>query len=222
MRRCGVAVVAGASSISHRMQPEDWAAAQFVLARLSQTVVLEPDNPARGRDHGMQPTNGRFVEAAYELHHGALVRRLTMLTRHADVAEDLAQEAFLRFAREVEAGRAPDDPGAWLHRVAGNLVASRGRHLTVVDRRAGELPRPDAPESPEALVIESEMNGALRTALAEMSPTDRDALMLAAQGYRGPEIAASIGRTPGATRTLLCRARTKARGRLQIAGFAPA
>ncbi len=170
----------------------------------------------------MQSTSSQVVEAAYELHRGALVRRLTVLTRSADVAEDLAQEAFLRLAREVEAGRAPDAPAAWRHRVAGNLVASRGRHLSVVDRRAGDLPRPDEPDSPETVIVEAELCGALRAVLAELSATDRDALLLAAQGYHGPEIAASIGRTPGATRTLLCRARSKVRRRLEVAGFAPA
>jgi RNA polymerase sigma-70 factor (ECF subfamily) len=162
-----------------------------------------------------------LVEAAWDVHRAPLVRRLTALTRDPEVAEDLVQEAFLRLAREVEAGRTPDDAGAWLHRVAGNLVNSRGRHLTVVDRRAGELPRPAAPATPEALVLEAETSAALRSALDELSATDRDALILAAHGYRGPEIAASIGRTPGATRTLLCRARGKMRGRLQIAGFSP-
>jgi len=170
----------------------------------------------------MQPANSLVVEAAYERHRGPLVRRLTVLTRSADVAEDLAQEAFLRLAREVEAGRAPDDPGAWLHRVGGNLVASRGRHLTVVDRRAGELPRPDSPDSPETVVVDAEMSGALRAVLAGLSASDRNALVLAAQGYHGPEIAASLGRTSGATRTLLCRARSKVRGQLEQAGFMPA
>jgi len=101
-------------------------------------------------------------------------------------------------------------------------VASRGRHLTVVDRRAGELPQPAEPASPEDFLLESELAGALGRALAELSPTDRGALLLAAQGYRGPEIAASLGRTQGATRTLLCRARGKMRGRLAMAGFSPA
>ncbi|MEW5991128.1 MAG: sigma-70 family RNA polymerase sigma factor [Chloroflexota bacterium] len=170
----------------------------------------------------MQPSNGIIVEAAYELHRGPLVRRLTVITRDADVAEDLVQEAFLRLAREVEAGRTPIDAGAWLHRVAGNLATSRGRHLSVVDRRAGELPHPDGPTSPEAQVVEAELNEALRAVLAQLSSDDRGALILAAQGYRGPEIAASIGRTAGATRTLLCRARTKVRDRLGLAGYSPA
>ena len=167
-----------------------------------------------------QPTH--LIETAWHDHRAGLVRRLTILTRDADVAEDLAQEAFLRLAREIEAGRAPDDAAAWLHRVAGNLVASRGRHLTVVDRRQGELSRPDAPETPEAIAIQGEVSGALRRALAELAPSDRRALLLAAQGYGGSEIAASIGRTPGATRTLLCRARSKLRIRLELAGFSAA
>jgi RNA polymerase sigma-70 factor (ECF subfamily) len=160
-----------------------------------------------------------IIEAAWAAHRAPLVRRLTALTRDADVAEDLAQEAFLRLTREVEAGRIPDDAAAWLHRVAANLAASRGRHLTVVDRRAGELVRPDAPPTPESMALQGETAAALRDALAGLSPTDRDALLLAAHGYRGHEIATSLGRTPGATRTLLCRARGKIRGRLQVAGF---
>jgi RNA polymerase sigma-70 factor, ECF subfamily len=160
-----------------------------------------------------------LVETAWAEHRAGLVRRLTALTRDPDVAEDLAQEAFLRLAREVQAGRTPDAPGAWLHRVGGNLVASWGRHRSVIDRRAGELARPDAPATPESVAVEGERNAALRDALGELSSADRDALVLAANGFHGPEIAASIGRTPGATRTLLCRARSKLRGQLELAGF---
>lgn len=162
-----------------------------------------------------------IVEAAYAAHRAALVRRLTAMTRHADVAEDLAQEAFVRLAAEVAAGRIPDDPAAWLHRVAANLVASRGRHQTVVDRRAGELPRPDADEGPEREAVQRELDEAVRVALSTLSFDDREALLLAAHGYRGPEIANRLRRTNGATRTLLCRARAKVRAQLLVAGFSP-
>ncbi|HSO29709.1 MAG TPA: RNA polymerase sigma factor [Candidatus Sulfomarinibacteraceae bacterium] len=163
-----------------------------------------------------------IIEAAWAAHRAPLIRRLTVLTRNPDVAEDLAQEAFLRLTREVDFGRIPDDPAAWLHRVAANLAASRGRHLTVVDRRAGELARPDAPPTPESVAIQGETAAELRVALAGLSSTDRGALLLAAHGYRGGEIAATLGRTSGATRTLLCRARGKIRGQLLLAGFSPA
>lgn len=159
-----------------------------------------------------------LIEAAWVDHRSSLVRRLTILTRDPDVAEDLTQEAFLRLAREIDAGRAPDDVAAWLHRVAGNLVNSRGRHLTVVDRRAGDLPRPDSPASPESISIEAETNEAIHLALEFLGEDGRQAVLLAAQGYRGPEIAEAIGRTQGATRTLLCRARRTLRGHLELAG----
>lgn len=168
----------------------------------------------------MQVNAGQHVEAAFIEHGAAVVRHLTALTRDASAAEDLAQEAFLRLAREIEAGRVPDDAAAWLHRVGTNLAMSRGRHLQVVDRRAGFLPRPSAPDGPEQIVVQGELAEAVALVLAQMSGTERRALTLAANGYRGAEIAASLGRTTGATRTLLCRARAKARDRMQLAGFA--
>ena len=163
-----------------------------------------------------------IVEEAYAAHRAPLVRRLTAMTRRADVAEDLAQEAFLRLSSEVAAGRVPDDVAAWLHRVAANLVASRGRHQSVVDRRAGELPIPAPAESPERETIQHELDDAIHAALALLPVADRDALLLAAHGYRGPEIATHLRRTNGATRTLLCRARAKMRQQLIVGGFAPA
>lgn len=170
----------------------------------------------------MQPVSGRIVEAAFTDHRGALVRRLTAITREADVAEDLAQEAFLRLAREVEARRCPDDVGAWLFRVGSNLAMSRGRHLQVVDRREGLLPKPAEPPSPEHVVVAGELTIAVGTVLANMSHAERRALALAANGFAGAEIATSIGRSAGATRTLLCRARAKIREQLVLAGYANA
>jgi RNA polymerase sigma-70 factor, ECF subfamily len=161
------------------------------------------------------------VAVAYAAHADRLLRGLTALTRDASVAEDLVQDAFVRLAVEVRAGRAPDNMGAWLYRVGVNLVTSRGRRMTVARRNLGaQLPAATHP-SPEATAIDTEMNGLLRTALAELAATDREALVLAAQGYRGPEIARRIGRTDGATRTLLCRARARMRRRLTALGIGP-
>ena len=148
------------------------------------------------------------------------MRRLTFVTRRVDVAEDLAQEAFLRLAQEIDAGRSPDDPGAWLRRVGTNLAMSRGRHLQVVDRREGELPRPAEPASPEDLVVKDELTAAVGVVFAQMSPVEQRALALAAHGFAGCEIAVSLGRTPAATRTLLCRARAKIRERMFVTGLA--
>jgi RNA polymerase sigma-70 factor (ECF subfamily) len=162
----------------------------------------------------------RYVEATYAEHRSSLVRWLTAMTRDAVTAEDIAQEAFLRLAREAAAGRSPDDAGAWLHRVAGNLVASRGRHQAVVDRRAGELPTPQPEDGPDLVAEWIEVSVALREALERLPIAHKSALVMAAHGYRGPEIARRLGRTDGATRTLLCRARAKMRLELSARGFA--
>lgn len=167
----------------------------------------------------MQDPAGRFVEAAFIEHQAALERRLTSICRDAEAAQDLAQEAFLRLAVEVEAGRIPEDPAAWLHRVGRNLAMSRGRHLQVVDRRSGELHRPGVDAGPEEAAIERETASAAVRALGRLPSSARRALVLAAHGCPGTEIAASIGRTPGATRTMLCRARGRVRETMLLYGF---
>ena len=159
-----------------------------------------------------------FVEREYRNGHDALVRRLTVLTRDREEATDLAHEAFLRLAREVAAGRAPNEPGAWLYRVGANLAMSRGRRLAVADRRAGSLPAPASPPIPEQLVVHAELGRALRSELERLSTPERRAVVLAAEGYPPSEIATVIGRSPGATRTMLCRARSKLRLGLVAAG----
>lgn len=160
----------------------------------------------------------RLVEAAYEAHRSQLVRYLTGVTRDASIAEDLVQDAFVRLTIEATAGRTPDDVGAWLHRVAHNLAMSRGRHLSVVDRRESELARPDQPESPEHLVLVSERDREVQDAVSDLQAVHRYALVMAAMGYGGIDIARSIGRTEAATRTMLCRARAKVRTRLTASG----
>lgn len=155
-----------------------------------------------------------LIVEAYRVHGAALVRYLTTITRDPEVAEDLAQESFLRLSREIRAGRVPDNTPAWLHRVAWNLATSRGRRIQVARRYAASPDDPDLDRSPEDLAIETERRATLDEALAALSDVDRTAVLLAAHGFRGPEIARHLGRTQLATRTLLCRARSRLRASL--------
>ena len=174
--------------------------------------------PWMGTTMAANPDVNQIIESAYAVHAGPLLRRLTASTRDVAAAEDLTQEAFVRLVIEVAAGRAPNDIGAWLNRVGQNLAASRGRHIAVAGRRNGTIGLLEPFPSPEVQTIEAENHATLRAAVAELGPTDQRALVLAAVGYRGAEIAKSIGRTEAATRTLLCRARTRIRGRMLEAG----
>ena len=58
----------------------------------------------------------------------------------------------------------------------------------------------------------------VRRTLDAMSPDSRTALLLAANGFSGREIAHALGRTELATRALLCRARTHLRETLEVPG----
>ena len=73
------------------------------------------------------------------------------------------------------------------------------------------------PVRPEGETLRVERDSELHVALAALAPDGRAALLLAAQGFAGSEIAASIGRTEGATRTLMCRARVQLRQLLDAA-----
>src|SRR4029078_1650200 len=153
-----------------------------------------------------KPNHDAIIETAFAAINGPLVRRLTAITRDPSAAEDLAQEAFVRLVVEVRAGRAPDDIGAWLHRVAYNLAMSRGRRMSVAGRHLAALESDDVVPSPESLAVASEEHSQLREAMGGLGHTGQDALLLSARGYRGVEIAKLIGRTDAATRTMLCRA----------------
>ena len=153
----------------------------------------------------------RTIEALYTQHANEIRRRALTLTRDPAAAEDLVQEAFLRLLLDARSGRVPENPRAWLQRVTTNLAIDRGRRHTVEVRKLVELRPSRVAESPETLVIERDEQRATVAVLGGLSDADRTALTLAAHGVRGPEIARTIGRSEGATRTLLCRARGRIR-----------
>lgn len=132
-------------------------------------------------------------------------------TRDADVAAEVTQEAFLRLFREAQADRYPDKPSAWLYRTALNLVISRRRRAKVAQRLAPCLVRPDETPLLEGTVLERERWQAIDQALLRLSHTERRSLVMAGQGMTGVEIAARIGKSHGATRILIVRARRRLR-----------
>ncbi|HEX5038944.1 MAG TPA: sigma factor-like helix-turn-helix DNA-binding protein, partial [Candidatus Limnocylindria bacterium] len=90
-------------------------------------------------------------------------------------------------------------------------AASRGRHQGVASRRAHELVLRDVVRSPEDELLDREEALDVRGRIAGLPPVARRALLLAAHGYTGAEIASHIGRSPLATRSLICRARGRLR-----------
>jgi RNA polymerase sigma factor (sigma-70 family) len=159
------------------------------------------------------------VVAAWTDHHEEIFAFLVRTTRDPEVAEDLLQEAYLRLTREARADRTPDNIRAWLYRVSANLATSRGRRLAAAFRSIAKLGAPSSTlpseNLPETGYLHREGRSELVGVLVDLNPGARAALLLASEGFSGAEIAAAIGRSEAATRTLLCRTRLRVRGRLE-------
>ena len=67
-------------------------------------------------------------------------------------------------------------------------------------------------------MLARERRSTLDAVLATLPAEARTALLLSADGFSGEEIAAAIGRSHGATRTMLSRARVRVRLALEQRG----
>jgi len=155
-----------------------------------------------------------LVATIYDAHQRELFSFALRTSRDREVAEDLVHESFVRLIQEVEAGREPSNIRAWLYRVIANLAVSRARRAAVAQKQLGELLDRGTEGGPEPIFLEQERRSDLETVLAELGPDARTALLMAANGFNGMEIAEAIGRSGNATRSLMCRARLQLRERL--------
>jgi RNA polymerase sigma-70 factor, ECF subfamily len=141
-----------------------------------------------------------------------LVRYLHRRVWDADRARDLAQDVFARALQGAAHGRAPDNPRAWLFRIAANLATDeartevrRRRHLTLLKVETEAAAEPDPIDAMEREAREQ----AARQALEQLSDRDREALLLWDAGLSYTEIAAQTGLAVGAIGTTLARARRR-------------
>jgi RNA polymerase sigma-70 factor (ECF subfamily) len=142
----------------------------------------------------------------YRTTYQALVRFLYRKVWDPDRAEDLAQEAFARALVHR-----PTNPRGWLFVVAANMArddarrAARERHhLTLLKSE----PPPTAPSSDDGLHDEDEQ-ARVRAALEQLTPRDREVLLLWDAGLSYDEIAAQTGLARAAIGTTLARARRR-------------
>jgi RNA polymerase sigma-70 factor (ECF subfamily) len=159
-----------------------------------------------------------LVVDAWERHRAEIHAFIARAVRDDDAAEDLLQETFVRLLSEARRGRPPGQLRPWLYRVASNLVISRGRRRSTVlrwlQRHGAAQVRSGAGASPESNFLEAERVREMELALSLLPADARVALLLSSTGFSGAEIAAAIGRTEGATRSMMTRSRIAVRSRL--------
>lgn len=149
------------------------------------------------------------IRALFERHYPSLVWYLHGRLGDRDLAEDLAQEAFVRLI-----DKPPRAPDSWLYVVAGNLArdAQRGelrrsRHLAVVRAQGGEAADP-APAA-DAAMCRAEESELVRETLALLPERDAALLVMRADDVSYREIAAAIGVAPTSVGPLLARAQQR-------------
>jgi len=151
-------------------------------------------------------------DAVYEEYRARLYSFLARLSRSRDVAEDLAEETWLRLV--ASSGRLRPDTrlGPWLFTVARNLYYSycRSRALgeTVFDGLIGLWPGGSPRPSPFEETAVRELERRVEQGLAALPSAQREALLLVSiEGLTPSEAAGVCGLTPEAFRQRLSRAR---------------
>lgn len=150
------------------------------------------------------------MEELYRAHAGVVLALLVGLTRDRDLAEDLMQETFVRATRALGGFRG-GSPRAWL------LAIARTTFLDAVRRRTPipieHLPERgwSDPDTVERLTVQA--------TLGRLSEPHRTVLVLRDQlGLPYEDIAQIIGRSLGATKVLIHRARAAFRAAYELEG----
>lgn len=138
-----------------------------------------------------------------------LHRYCTRLTSDADVAEDAAQEAFVRLLDRRVSGEAAG-LRSWLFKVATHLIRDRARVRENRGRLLEENPvRPEPVAEPDEEVERSERVARVRRALDELDERDRTLLLMREEGFSYRELAEAVQVKATSVGTLLARARER-------------
>lgn len=166
--------------------------------------IGDPHLPTRG-DLGFfvaaHSGNAKIRQHIIELYDDlrpSLQAYLCCLGMSADQAEDVIQETFLRLVR-FRFERAEDNLRAWIFRVAHNLsmdVHRFQRRWSASDDDEAHKAirrRADPAPSPEQRVILDERMRLFEDAFSQLTPKQRQCVLLRAEGFRYREIAEILG-----------------------------
>lgn len=142
-------------------------------------------------------------------HWDTIFGHLYRLSGKRPMAEDLAQETFLRAGQQFRSFKAGTNLRAWLMRIATNAFLDSRRRSRVA--KSDVIPDEAAAPAPAITRAEAgELNEALTAALAELPETARAVFLLRAReemSFR--EIAEAIGSTEETARWHMLQARRK-------------
>jgi RNA polymerase sigma-70 factor (ECF subfamily) len=144
----------------------------------------------------------------FDEYHLRILRYLCSLVGDGDLAEDLAQQTFVKAYRALAEGSPPENLAAWLYTIATRtgLSALRRRKLIAwLPLQMGDAARRSLTREPEARLGEQEL---VAQALAQLSKSNAACLLLRfQQGLSYEELAEVLGISVPAARMRTSRAR---------------
>ena len=143
----------------------------------------------------------------YEHFSPRLYRYAIRLLGQSDLAEECVAETFSRFLQILKKGGGPrDNLSAYLYRMAHNWITDYYRKQPPVEKLEPEM-FGDPLENPTAVVTKKIERERVRNALLQLTPEQRQVIVLRFfEDWPHEEIASLIGKTAAATRALQHRA----------------
>jgi len=199
-------------------EPESRRPANYAVDESSDAAVML--RVAAGDEAGFNYLVGKY--------HRAMINFLYRMVHNQAVAEELAQEVFLRVYRSRESYRAEAKFTTWLYRIATNLAVNHARdtrhersaqnvYLDAPDEESGTTPdvADDAP-SVEQSMLRDERLAAIRAHVMSLPERQRMAvLMHKYQGMDYRQIGDVLKLSESATKSLLFRAYQTLREKLK-------
>jgi len=163
-----------------------------------------------------------------EKYHRPIIHFLFRMVRNQAIAEELAQEVFLRVYRSRESYRAEAKFTTWLYRIATNLAvnhardtkherAARNIYLDAPDEESGATPdvADDEPSAEQRLVRDERMMAIRKHVMALPERQRMAVVMHKYQGMDYREIGEVLKQSESATKSLLFRAYQTLREKLK-------
>lgn len=167
------------------------------------------------------------LASLYDRHSGLAYSVILRILRDPSDADDVLQETFVRvWTRADSYDSRLGSPAAWLIRIGRNRAIDRLRARQVrqdisVDPGPGpeggpRLPEPAHRETPESVIQGAATSHALRAAMAQLPPGQRDLIEAAFfEGYTHQELAARFNLPLGTVKTRIRTGLMQMRGRLE-------
>lgn len=160
-------------------------------------------------------------------HQAGVYRAALAALRNPQDAEEAAQDALIRAWSSLGRFRGESTFRTWLLTIVWNAALSRRRSVVRWLKRkapmADAMALPERGASPYREVWDREVRAHIANAIETLTPTLRDALLLAQSGdYGYDEIALMLKIPVGTLKWRVSEARKQVKGRLQVLGYVDA